>query len=519
MKLVTSEVMKKLDRITIEEYKIPGLTLMERAGRGAFLLMKKYFPDELKNGVVVVAGGGNNGGDGFVVARYAWEEGLKTEVVLLVEPDSLKGDALENYKRIKDRIKIEKPQEGALTPSYLRDKFKESGCIVDAIFGTGFRGSVEGFYRTVISAINESKRRVIAIDIPSGLNPDTGEVMGIAVKADLTATFGLPKMGQFLRNAREYTGVVEVVDIGIPQELIDKQEAEGELFTLSDARKILKPRPWNSHKGDFGHLLIVAGSPGKTGAAVLASEGALRAGAGLVTLAVPESLNIIFETKTTEAMTIPVQDRGRGVFIPASLKDIEKALEGKDAVALGPGIGTHKNTITFVKEVLEIISVPLVIDADGLNCIANFPERLKKLKIPVVLTPHPGEMARLSGKRVDEIQKDRIKTAIDFAKEYGCVVLLKGALSVIADRSGLWTINQTGNPGMATGGMGDVLTGIIGSLLAQGIEPYDSARLGAFVHGLAGDEVAGECGSFGYKAGEVAERIPLLWKKFFKDFV
>ncbi len=518
MKLVTSDIMKKLDWLTIEEYKIPGLDLMERAGRGAFLLMKKYFPEELKDGVAVVAGGGNNGGDGFVVARYAYEEGLKTEVFLLVEPDSLKGDALENYNKIKNHVKIEKLKD-SFTLSELRDRFRKSGCIVDAVFGTGFRGSVKGFSKTVLSAINESGRKVIAIDVPSGLNPDTGEVMGVAVRAEVTATFGLPKLGLFLGNAREYTGIVEVVDIGIPVQLVEKEKADGELFTLGDVRKILKRRRWNSHKGDFGHLLLIAGSPGKTGAAVLASEGALRTGAGLVTLAVPESLNPIFEMKTTEAMTIPVLDNGTGIFIEASLKDIEKALEDKDAVALGPGIGTHKDTITFVKKLLEIISVPLVIDADGLNCIASFPERLKKLKIPVVLTPHPGEMARLSGKGIEGIQKDRIKTAVDFAKESRCIVLLKGALSVIADRNGRWTINQTGNPGMATGGMGDVLTGIIGSLLAQGIEPYDSARLGAFVHGMASDELAREYGPFGYKACEVADRIPLLWRKFFKDFI
>jgi NAD(P)H-hydrate epimerase len=518
MKLVTSDVMKKLDKITIEEYGVSGLTLMERAGSGAFSLMEKHFKEEIKKGIAIIAGSGNNGGDGFVVARHAKEKGLRVEVYLLVEPELLKGDALENYKKIKDSVKIEKI-DASHTVDILSSKFSAFGCLVDAIFGTGFRGSVEGIYRNVISAINLSGTKVLAIDIPSGLNPDTGEVMGIAVRADITATFGLPKIGQFLKDAREYTGRVEVIDIGIPEELVEKQKSEGELITISDARKIIKKRHWNAHKGNFGHLLIIAGSYGKTGAAVLASEGALRTGAGLVTLAVPSSLNPVFEVKTTEAMTIPVKDDGKGIFTEASLKEIEIALEGKDAVVLGPGIGTHKNTISFVKKLLKIISVPVIIDADGLNCISSYPEILKKLKIPVVLTPHPGEMARLCGEKVNMIMQDRIKTAVEFSEKYACVLLLKGALSIIADKGERWTVNPTGNPGMATGGMGDVLAGIIGSLLAQGMDPYNSARLGAFVHGWAGDKVAEEYGPFGFKAGELADKIPYFWKKIFNDFV
>lgn len=518
MNLVTSEIMKKLDKITIEKYGVPGLTLMERAGRGAFDLLEKYFQNEIKRGIAIIAGGGNNGGDGFVVARYAREKGYRTEVFLLIEPEKLKGDALENFRRIEKDLKIEN-LDVSLNQSKLIEKFRNFGCLVDAIFGTGFRGTVEGFYREIIEAMNKSRVKVLSIDVPSGLNPDTGNVLGIAVKSDITATFGLPKLGQFMESAPEYTGKIEVVDIGIPQELVEKEKTEGEIFTLSDARKIIKPRCWNAHKGDFGHLLIIAGSPGKTGAAVLASDGALRSGSGLVTLAVPASLNPVFEVKTTEAMTIPVKDNSRGIFSEESLSDICKAMEGKDAVALGPGIGTHKNTSAFVEKLLEIITVPVVIDADGLNCLANFPDRLKRLKIPVILTPHPGEMVRLSGEKIEKIKKDRIKSAMEFSKKYRCILLLKGALSVTADSGECWTINTTGNPGMATGGMGDVLTGVIGSLLAQGIEPYDSARLGAFVHGWSGDELAGEYGPFGYKAGEVADRIPLLWKKIFEDFI
>lgn len=518
MKLVTAEIMKKLDKITIENYGIPGITLMERAGSGAFALIEKYLSGKAKNGIAIIAGGGNNGGDGFVVARHAREKGYRVDVYLLVHPDSLKGDALENYNRIRNTIKIEKINDNA-SLNELVEKFKNYGVLVDAIFGTGFRGTVNGIYRTVITAMNESGARILAIDIPSGLNPDTGEVMGIAVKADLTATFGLPKIGQFLKDAREYTGIVEVVDIGIPEELIEKEETEGELFTISDIKKIVKQRRWNAHKGDFGHLLIIAGSPGKTGAAVLASEGALRAGAGLVSIAVPESLNPVFEVKTTEAMTIPVRDKKKGIFIEESLEDIKKALEGKDAVALGPGIGTRKETVSFVKKLLDIVSVPFVIDADGLNCLSNFPEKLTEMKVPVVLTPHPGEMARLSGEKIETIKKERIKSAMEFSKKYKCILLLKGAHSVVSDKGVRWSINPTGNPGMATGGMGDVLTGIVGSFLAQGLNPYDSARLGAFIHGWTGDELAREYGHYGYKASELSDKIPYFWKKIFDDFI
>lgn len=518
MKLVTSEVMKKLDTLTIEKYGVPGLTLMERAGSGAFNLLEKYFFREIKKGIAIIAGGGNNGGDGFVVARYARERGYRTEVFLLIEPEKLKGDALVNFRRIEKDLKIEK-LDISLEQSKLVEIFKNFGCIVDAIFGTGFRGTVYGFYRDVIEAINNSRVKVLSIDVPSGLNPDTGEVMGCAVKSALTVTFGLPKIGQFLKSGPEHTGRVEVVDIGIPEELIKEAESEGELFTIHDARKILQPRKWDAHKGNFGHLLIIAGSPGKTGAAVLASEGALRTGAGLVTIAVPESLNHIFEVKTTEAMTIPVRDNGNGIFVEESLSSLEKALDGKDAVALGPGIGTDKSTIAFVKKVLQVISVPCVIDADGLNCLANYPELLKKISVPIILTPHPGEMARLSGLKVEQIKNNRINSALDFASKFNCILLLKGALTVVANKGNGWTINPTGNPGMGTGGMGDVLTGVIGSLLAQGIEPYDSARLGAYVHGWAGDELAVEYGPFGFKATELADRIPQLWKKFFEDFI
>ena len=512
MKLVTADKMRELDNLTIEKHGVPGIVLMERAGKGAFDLLLKCFTEEANAGIVVVCGGGNNGGDGFVLARYAHENSIPVKIILLAKPTTLKGAALENYQKITDKVPVELLSDAA-NAQQVTERFGNAGCIVDAIFGTGFRREADGLYKVVIEAINNANRRIIAIDIPSGLNPDTGEAMGCAVRADLTVTFGLPKIGQAMYAAGGCLGRLEVVDIGIPQEEIKRIKSNAEIFIIDDLRQLIKPRKWDAHKGNFGHLMIIAGSHGKTGAAVMVAAAALRTGAGLVTLAAPKSLGAIFEAKTTEAMTVNIEDKRKGFFGPGSIKNLMKALEDKNAIALGPGIGTDPDTASFMKKFLERIKMPAVIDADGLNCISKDLSILKKAKTPLILTPHPGEMSRLCKIPKEKIQNDRIKTALDFSKKYGCILVLKGARTVTSSPEGIYTVNTTGNPGMATGGMGDILTGIIGSLLAQGYSAYDAARIGAFVHGFSADRLARNYGPFGYLATEVADEIPGIWKE------
>ncbi|HEY4715743.1 MAG TPA: NAD(P)H-hydrate epimerase, partial [bacterium] len=367
MKLVTADKMRELDNLTIEKHGVPGIVLMERAGKGAFDLLLKCFTEEANAGIVVVCGGGNNGGDGFVLARYAHENSIPVKIILLAKPTTLKGAALENYQKITDKVPVELLSDAA-NAQQVTERFGNAGCIVDAIFGTGFRREADGLYKVVIEAINNANRRIIAIDIPSGLNPDTGEAMGCAVRADLTVTFGLPKIGQAMYAAGGCLGRLEVVDIGIPQEEIKRIKSNAEIFIIDDLRQLIKPRKWDAHKGNFGHLMIIAGSHGKTGAAVMVAAAALRTGAGLVTLAAPKSLGAIFEAKTTEAMTVNIEDKRKGFFGPGSIKNLMKALEDKNAIALGPGIGTDPDTASFMKKFLERIKMPAVIDADGLNC-------------------------------------------------------------------------------------------------------------------------------------------------------
>lgn len=500
MKLATREIIREIDRISIEEYGIPGLILMENAGRAVSKVVLEEFP--LSRRIAIFAGGGNNGGDGFVVSRHLISEGLDVTTYLTSDPKKYRGDALTNLEALrKIGGKLIDIRKNGL--SY----YQGADLIIDALFGTGLDREIEGFYRDVIDFINSQSVPRIAVDIPSGLNADTGFPLGISVKADITVTFAVPKIGIAIYPGIEYAGKVYVADITTPK-LLEK-DITSELITYDTVRGIIKPRHKDTHKGTYGHLFILAGSPGKTGAATLAAQGALRTGTGLVTVGIPRGLNPIMAQKLTEAMTEPLPETDNGTFGKESIEMALRVISSrKTALAVGPGISTTQDTAEFLYEILKNSPIPIVADADGITIIAQNLKILKELKAPIVLTPHPGEMSRLIGKTGEDVQKNRIGVARDFSSMYNVYTVLKGARTVISTPDGRVFINPTGNPGMASGGMGDVLTGIIGGFLAQGYSPADACVLGVFSHGLSGDFVAHKMGEVGIIAGDVANCLP-----------
>jgi len=504
MKIATREIVREIDRLTIEKYGVPGLVLMENAGRATAEVLLDNFSYAQK--VAVFSGGGNNGGDGFVIARHLISKGLDVDTYLLSDPKKYKGDALTNYKALKNIggniIELK---------NNLR-KFKQSDVIVDALFGTGLDREVAGFYKKVIDFINTQGVPTVAVDIPSGLDSNSGQPLGTAVLSDITVTFVLPKLGISVYPGAEYAGEIYVAAITTPKFLED--DIPYELLGAESVQYILEPRYEDTHKGTYGHLFVVAGSPGKSGAASLAALGAQRSGTGLVTVGIPKSLNPVMEQKTTEAMTEPLPETALETLGPDSIERVLEIIKDrKTAVAIGPGISTTNETREFLYEVIRNADLPMVIDADALTLVADNPKILNEAKAPIVLTPHPGEMSRLAGITTDEVQADRIGVAMEFAKKYGIYLVLKGARSVIATPHGKVFINTTGNAGMASGGMGDVLTGILGGFLAQRIDPEDACKLGVFLHGLSGDLVAEQNGEAGMIARDIANSLPRAIKE------
>jgi len=510
MNVVTGEVMQEIDRRAMEEHGISGLTLMENAGRGCADLIMAGFGTTPGLHAVIVAGKGNNGGDGFVIARHLQNGGWRVATFVLAGREEITGDARSNLHRLHDATVIFCPEQGGLERYHT--VFRDADLIVDALLGTGLKSEVGGKYAEAVEMINAAAKPVVAVDIPSGIDAGTGKVLGTAVRAAMTVTFALPKLGHVLYPGADHAGRLHVVDIGIPPELLEGVPAV-EFLDAAAARSLIRPRDRSAHKGEFGHSFIVAGSRGKTGAAAMAANSAVRAGAGLVTLAVPESLNHILEVKTTEAMTLPLADEGMGC-LPARVKTaVVKGAERKDALALGPGLSWNPETARLVRELVEELDLPTVVDADGLNALSDDLSVLtRKKSSSFILTPHPGEMARLTGMTAGEVEADRIGSARRFAAAHQVVLVLKGARTVIASPEGRVAINGSGNPGMASGGMGDVLTGILVALLGQGYDPFTAGKLGVFLHGFAGDIVAAEKGEIGMSAVDVQERIPSACK-------
>jgi NAD(P)H-hydrate epimerase len=508
MRVVTAEAMRRLDRRTIEEAGIPGMVLMENAGRGAAGEILRSYPGIAGGTAAVVAGKGNNGGDGLVIARYLSNRGCAVTVFLLASPDEVGGDAKSNLD-ILQRMKADiREVSGQDAWRKSRPALSAFGLIVDAIFGTGLASDVSGLAREVINDINASGVPVVSVDLPSGLNADTGQVLGACVQADLTVTFALPKAGLCMYPGAHYAGRVRVVDISIPASLIAGEEIVDRVLTFDDACQMLLPRGPEAHKGDCGHVLVVAGTRGKTGAAALCCRGAAGAGAGLVTLAIPESLNSIMEMKLTEVMTEPIPEEEAGFPGSGSLAAVMKLMAGKTVLALGPGLSARDGARRLIHGLVEQSTIPLVIDADGLNALSGDLAVIGRAKAPVVLTPHPGEMARLVGSGTREVQRDRAGAARDCSRRHGCCLVLKGARTLVAAPDGSIAINLTGNAGMASGGMGDVLTGMIAGFIAQGYDCLRSAHLAVFCHGLAGDLLYREQGPRGFMAGDLLRVLP-----------
>jgi len=509
MYLVTAEEMREMDRRTIESFDIPGRVLMENAGRGATrFFLEILAPRSRRNRIAVAAGRGNNGGDGFVMARYLKQMGHNVTVYLLAKAGSVKGDAAANLKLLRPlNIPVrEMPDVDTFGANMM--EMRHQDLWIDAILGTGLTSDVRDYFREVIEFINGLEKPVFSVDIPSGLSSETGQPCGTCIQATATATFAFAKTGHVLYPGAALTGALNIVDIGVPPQIAASIAPRQDLLTPGRIRQFFQPRSPDAHKGHTGHLLVVAGSPGKTGAASMTAMSAVRSGAGLVTLAVPESLNPILETQMMEAMTLPLPETSDVTLSKRSLNILQQQMVDKKCLALGPGIGTSDNTRELVRALLRKAAVPVVVDADGLSCIAEDTAVLKKRSVPVVLTPHPGEMARLTGATTKAIQSDRIGSARKFAETFNVHVILKGARTVIADPDGRVSVNPTGNPGMASGGMGDVLTGIVAGLITQGFSPEAAARCGVYLHGMAADALSDDIGPVGYAAGDVMNALP-----------
>jgi len=507
LKLVDAATIRSIDEDAIKIYGMDDLVLMENAGRGTAEIILRELSDKTSN-IAVISGKGNNGGDGYVVARYLANYGLKVTLFILTELNDIKGAALQNLNIWRnmggDVAYILSEKEIAGHEAALR----HATLIVDSIFGTGLSSEIRGHYAKMIDLINELGKTVISIDVPSGLDSSTGRILGRCVKAKWTATMAASKIGLFLYPGAYYAGKVEIVDIGIPRILIENKGISWNLIDNQGVADRLIPYSWVSHKGSFGHLLVLGASPGKTGAVCLTAMGAMRCGSGLVTIGIPGSLNPIVETKTTEVMTCPLPETASCTLGDVSFEAIEKLMGGKAAIAIGPGLMSTYETTGLLVKVLENTTIPLVVDADAINAIAGCTECLARAGSDVILTPHPGEMARLASIETKAVQRDRVGVAKGFALKNNVIVVLKGARTVIASPEGEVFINPTGNPGMATAGTGDVLTGIIGGFLAQGYKPLDAAIVGVYIHGSAGDLAMRDKGVAGMIATDLLNRVP-----------
>ncbi len=560
LKVATAKEMQQIDKVTIEKYGITGTILMERAGLAVAEKINELFsehrtkspvfpcgnkeggknqePRQLST-VIILCGGGNNGGDGLVIARILHNQGKDVKVFLSAKPVDLKGDAKINYNAAKKfgvnilpANKFFSHHASRITLNRMVQGITHHDIIVDALLGTGLSKEVKTPLSDVIKKVNKMSSPVISVDIPSGISSDTGQVMGCAVKAQYTVTFGLPKRGHLLYPGAEHAGELYVEEIGFPTPLIRSKKIKVDLVEREDALSLLPGRPQYSHKGTYGHVLLIAGSRGKTGAAFMAAKSCLRAGAGLVTIGVPETLMKIFQSRVTEEMVLPLPDKGNGTLSVKSLDEILEFLnKNANVLAVGPGISTDDEISKLVRRLVTESKAPVVIDADGINAIAGKSNILKKSKAPIILTPHPGEMARLLQGTRDEgqgtrdegrgisrealrilVEKNRIETAILFAKKTKTYLVLKGVPTIIATPDENAFINSTGNPGMATAGTGDALTGMISAFLAQGLSPRNASILGVYMHGLVGDIAAEKKGEHSLVASDIINAIPAVFK-------
>ncbi len=482
MKFAGGSAMREMDRYTIENIGIPGQTLMLRAARGAAEAAAGMLPDGGR--VLVLSGSGNNGGDGIGMTALLLENGYEAVCVMVGNETKLSADSVAMRQRLE--------QTGGRLLPYTGPEILDGNwdLIVDALFGTGLSRPIAGKYAELIAAVNAKDVPVLACDISSGIHADTGEILGCAVRADTTVTFHLPKTGQLLPPGTEYTGRLLVHDIGIPEEALERVKLDGTYVTEELVRSWLHKPSLESHKGDLGKVLLICGSTGFTGAAALAARAALRTGAGLVYLAVPEPVYPILASKLDEPVVFPMPASGNGRFSRIGVPELQERLKDVDACLVGPGMGQCYDTEEVVYGILEEAKCPVVLDADGINVLAGHIDRLDKVSVPVVLTPHAGEFRRIGG----DPAKNRMDAAREMAERTGAVIVLKGYRTVVAGPNGEIYVNSTGNPGMATGGSGDVLSGILTCLLGQGMEPVQAAAAAVWLHGAAGDRCAARLG-------------------------
>lgn len=504
MRIVTSEQMRTLDSLAESKYRIPSLLLMENAGLSVFLAVEEAVGVVAGKRVVVLAGPGNNGGDGYVVARHMANAGAAVSIASYADPAKYRPDSRANYDIAQSMGLeiIDKPLGSTLEGLLFR-----ADVVVDALLGTGSSGAPRPPIAEVVGAVNKHYAFVVSVDIPSGIDADTGAVESDAVYADLTVTFALPKIGLLVYPGAKHAGEVAIADISIPAAELESTPCAAYVLDAEYAAARMPCRATDAHKGTFGHLGLIAGSVGMTGAAVLSANGASVMGTGLVSVAIPESLNNILEAKLTEIMTRPIRETSAHCFGMDSLTDVKEFLRGKSAVVFGPGLGRHDDTVKFVLELLPTVETPMLLDADALYAISTDLSILKRLKAPAVITPHPGEMARLVNTETAAVQIDRLKTASSFAAQHGVVVVLKGAGTIVAAPSGENYINTSGCAGMAKGGVGDVLSGMIGGLLAQGLNGFDAAAAGVYIHGLAGEIAEKSRGSASTAACDIVDSI------------
>nr|WP_320048402.1 NAD(P)H-hydrate dehydratase [uncultured Desulfuromonas sp.] len=507
MKLVSAQQMRQLDQAAIQEFGVPGIVLMENAGHGAARIIDDRYQPLFPGPVFVVAGKGNNGGDGYVIARHLENWGWMVKTVVLADHDAIQGDAAVNLNiLINSQADLEFAPDSASFAA-LSETWDDAVLLIDAVFGNGLNSEVKGHYRLAIEWMNAYPAPVAAVDMPSGVEATSGRILGAAVEADCSLSFAFAKLGQVCYPAQQCSGELYVVDLGMPQCLCDSVSCQYALVDTALASSLVPSRHDDDHKGTFGHVFVVAGSVGKVGAARMTAHAALRGGAGLVSVAIDRELVGQLMAETPELMSRPLLGED-GQLTEACFDALKMAWSDMSVLAVGPGLGTTETIAKLVVRLVAECPLPLVLDADALTALSGQLDCLAQRKAAAVITPHPGEMARLTGRSISDVQENRIEVARQFAREYGVVVLLKGAHTVIVDGERVW-INSSGNSGMASAGMGDVLTGMIAAFVSQGVAPFEAAALSAYLHGAAADLCRKQYGSVGYLAGDVLVTIPV----------
>lgn len=513
MKVATPEQMNEIDSITINRIGIPGIVLMENAAVKVVDEVARTLGNVSGRNIAVIAGKGNNGGDAFAAARHLINRGACVKVFVASCRNSIAGDAAVNLHVLENMGVSINELTDASQMNEFANTLNAADLILDGIFGTGFKGEVRGLIKDIIEIVNNSGKTIISIDIPSGVCGTGGKTTGCCVHANKTVTFVLPKTGLVIHPGCDYTGELVVADIGVPSTVVDGMGISLNIIDGYEVCAFIPQRFKNSNKGDYGKLLIISGSIGMTGSGALAAGAALRTGAGLVYLGVPSRLASIYDILLRESVTIPLKDKEPGCLSVKCIDEILALMKKMDVLAIGPGLSLNDDVVDIVSAVIETADIPLILDADALNAVAKDISILRKLRSEAVITPHPGEMARLCGISIEEVQNNRIDAAREFAGKWRIVTVLKGSRTIIALPDGTTYINPTGNSGMATAGSGDVLAGVIAGLAAQGAKLADAAVVGVYLHGLAGDNAAIIKGEHGLVAGDIIDELPKTIKQ------